>query len=72
MIAIVADEELGIFAFLSHSAQERVAHYRERGAHLRGMAEAEPIGGLRNKLIELAKQFEQLADRITINPRAEP
>ena len=44
MIAIVADEELGIFAFLSHSAQERVAHYRERGAHLRGMAEAEPIG----------------------------
>ena len=65
----MADEQLGVFAFVEHSAQERVAHYRERSAHLRLMAEAEPLGHLRNSLIDLAKQFEQLADRITINPR---
>ena len=60
------DERLGALEFLSNATRAREAHYRERAAHLRIMVEDEPLGRLRHKLTDLAEQFEQLADRITI------
>jgi hypothetical protein len=33
------------------------------------MAEAEPVGYLRDQLAGLAKQFEQLAGSVTVNRR---
>jgi hypothetical protein len=33
------------------------------------MADDEPLGRLRNRLTDLAEQFEQLADSITIERR---
>jgi hypothetical protein len=61
------DAELGIFEFLAHSKQARVSHYQHRAADLRAKAEAEPLR--RNELVRMAKHFEQLAARITMNPR---
>jgi hypothetical protein len=66
----VADSGPGVLEFITNSVQGRAAHYQERAAHLRGMAETEPVGRLRNKLIELAYQFETLADSLAIQPRA--
>jgi hypothetical protein len=63
------DEDLGIFEFLAHSTQARAAHYRERAAHLRAMADDAPLVSIRDKLSEIAVQFEQLAARITMNRR---
>ena len=63
------DERLGALEFLSNSTRAREAHYRERAEHLRMMALDEPLGRLRHKLTDLAEQFEQLADRITIERR---
>jgi hypothetical protein len=59
----------GALEFLSNATRAREAHYRERAARLRMMADDEPLGRLRDKLTDLAEQFEQLADRITIEPR---
>jgi len=57
-------ETLGALEFLSNVTRARKAHYRERAAHLRTMADDEPLGRFRNRLTELAEQFEQLADRM--------
>jgi hypothetical protein len=62
------DEESGLFEFLAHSKQARVAHYRHRAAGLRARAETEPLR--RDELVRLAENFEQSADRITINRRS--
>ena len=40
----------------------RAAIYRERAAHLRAMAEAEPDPQLRAQLLDLARQYEDMAD----------
>jgi hypothetical protein len=40
----------------------RAAIYRERAAHLRAMAEAEPDPELRAQLLDLARQYEDMAD----------
>ena len=66
----MAEEGLGVLDFVANSVHIRAAHYRQRAAHLRGMAEAEPVGRLREKLAELADQFEDLADILTIRPTA--
>ena len=60
---------LGVLEFVANSIQGRAAHYRERAAHLRAMAEAEPFDHLCEKLAELAQQFEELADSLMINRR---
>ena len=65
----MSDERLGAFEFLRNATRAREAHYRERATHLRTMADDEPFGNLRNKLTDLAEQFEQLADRFTIERR---
>ena len=63
------DERLGALEFLSNATREREARYRERAAYLRMMADDEPLGRLRNRLTDLAEQFEQLAETITIERR---
>jgi hypothetical protein len=40
----------------------RAATYRERAAHLRAIAEAEPDPQLRAQLLDLARQYEDMAD----------
>jgi hypothetical protein len=46
---------------------DRAAVYRERAAHLRAMAEAERDPELRAQLLDLARQYEDMAD--TAGPR---
>ena len=65
----MAGDGPGVLDFVANSIQIRAAHYRERAAHLRALAEAEPVGRLRDGLAELADQFEQLAKRLTITRR---
>src|SRR5207248_4611322 len=67
--AQMADERLGALEFLANATRAREAHYRERAAHLRVMADDEPLGRLRSGLTGLAEQFEQLADRLAIERR---
>src|SRR4051794_8611069 len=68
----MADAGPGVLEFVVNSVQNRAAHYRERAAHLRSLAEGEPFGRLRKKLAELADQFEELAESLTIrSPVAE-
>jgi len=62
------DEELGIFEFLAQSTQARIAHYRRRAAELRIKAET-ACPARHQELLKLAKQFEELADRITMGRR---
>src|SRR3954463_4575854 len=62
----MAEAGPGVLDFVVNSVQNRAAHYRERAAHLRSLAEGEPFGRLREKLAELADQFEQLAESLMI------
>ena len=62
------DNDLGIFEFLAQSTQARIAHYRHRAADVRAEAEA-ASDARRIELLKLAEQFEELADRITMNRR---
>jgi hypothetical protein len=48
----------GALKFVTNSAHERAAHYREHTAKLRKMAETEPGRRLRNNLLSLADQYE--------------
>ena len=63
------DDDLGIFEFLAQSTKARIAHYRHRAADVRAKAEA-ASAVRRVELLKLAEQFEELADRITMNRRA--
>ena len=63
------DDDLGIFEFLAQSTKARIAHYRHRTADVRAKAEA-ASAVRRVELLKLAEQFEELADRITMNRRA--
>ena len=42
-------------------SQNRAANYRERASQLRAMAETEGVGRVRDKLLDLADQYEGLA-----------
>ena len=48
----------------------RAAVYRERAAHLRAMAEAERDPELRAQLLDLARQYEDMADTAGSRHRA--
>ena len=41
--------------------ERRATHYREQAEKLRDMAEAEPRGELRDQLIALAAQYDEMA-----------
>jgi hypothetical protein len=49
----------------------RAAIYRERAAHLRAMAEAERDPELRAQLLDLARQYEDMADSAGPHHRTE-
>jgi hypothetical protein len=63
------DEETSVFEFLTQSTQARIAHYRHRAAEVRARAEA-ASAVRRVELLKLSEQFEELADRITMNRNA--
>lgn len=46
---------------ISGSAAARSAHYREQATKLRHAAEGAKFGQLREELIDLAEQYEELA-----------
>ncbi len=52
---------LGAIEFVETASRQRAVSYRERAAHLSVMADEEPNGSLRTKLLELATQYEELA-----------
>ena len=51
----------GIRGFAANAAQLRGELYRDKAKSLREMAEAEPVGVLRQRLRELAGQYDKLA-----------
>jgi len=50
------------------SRQESAAHYRESAAQLRDLADGEPDIVLRNRLREIAKRYEALANDLEPQP----
>ena len=51
----------GIRDFAANAAQLRAERYRDKAKSRREMAQAEPVGALRQRLIELAAQYDELA-----------
>jgi hypothetical protein len=47
---------------LSWPIPQRIAHYQREADRLRSMAEAEPIEIIREELLAVARQYQQLAD----------
>jgi hypothetical protein len=58
----------GIRGFAAKAAQLRAERYRDKAKSLREMAEAEPIGLLRQRLIELAGQYDEVAASLARSP----
>ena len=48
----------------SESTAQRATYYREQAARLRQMAEVEDLLGFRSQLIGLAKQVDQLVEKL--------
>jgi hypothetical protein len=49
---------------MKNSQPQKAEHYPQRAMQLREMAETEPEGSeLRDKLLELAAQYDRLAER---------
>ena len=47
---------------LSGPIPQRIAHYQSEANRLRRMAEVEPIEAIRDELLAVARQYENLAD----------
>src|SRR5262249_24227722 len=47
---------------LSWPIPQRIAHYQSEASRLRHVAEAEPIAAIREELLAVARQYQQLAD----------
>jgi hypothetical protein len=47
---------------LSSPIPQRIAQYESEADRLRRMAEAEPIDAIRDELLAVARQYQQLAD----------
>jgi hypothetical protein len=47
---------------LSWPIPQRIAHYQSEGDRLRRMAEAEPVTAIREELLPIAQQYENLAN----------
>jgi hypothetical protein len=43
---------------------QRALRYREQAQHFHELAMAEPMTGIRQKLLDLAEQYQRLADRL--------
>ncbi len=66
MAGVVSWRPRGI-EFVESAARQRAADYRERAAHLSVMAEAEPVGSLRTRLLELAADYDELAENLEMS-----
>ena len=42
----------------------RSAHYRNQAAHIRELSEQEPVGTLRENLLDVGRQYDELAASI--------
>jgi hypothetical protein len=51
-----------VLEYLSAATQQRAAYYRDKAAQFREIAEAEPIGRLRDRLLHLAQQYDDVAE----------
>jgi hypothetical protein len=51
-------------AFVERATLQRAAHCREQAAKFRSLAEVEPLASLRRRLIVLARDYEDFADRL--------
>jgi hypothetical protein len=58
---------LGTVEFVEIAARRRAASYRGHAAHLGALAQEEPIGRLRVQLLNLASQYEEMADTLEIS-----
>jgi hypothetical protein len=58
----------GIRGFAANAAQLRAERYRVKATSLRELAAAEPVGLLRERLTELAAQYDELATRLALSP----
>ena len=68
----MADDRSGVLEFVATAAHARAAHYREQAAQLRDMAEAEPIGKLRDRLLDVAAQYDRLAEGLIVSNAPAP
>jgi hypothetical protein len=50
------------------SPRERAAHYRGYAAQIRSLATGEQNGALRERLIEIAREYEELAKELEPKP----
>ena len=60
----MADDRVDVLAFVQNASRIRETYYRDKAARLRELAETEPLARFRKRLIDLAEQFEALADTI--------
>ena len=51
-----------VLEYLSAATQQRAAYYPDKAAQFREIAEAEPIGRLRDRLLHLARQYDDVAE----------
>jgi hypothetical protein len=58
---VVSDETKGVIDTAISTTHAKADHYRDTAERLRSMAEGEPIGQLRDQLLGLASQYENLA-----------
>ncbi len=58
---------LGAIEFVENASWRRASSYRERATHLSVMADAEPRGSLRTKLLEVAARYEELAASLEVS-----
>ena len=56
----------GALEFVQAASRDRITHYRTQAEQFREMAETEPVGRLRGNLLDLARQYDQLADSLEI------
>ena len=61
---------LGAIEFVETTSRRRAMIYRERAANLSTLADTEPNGSLRAKLLQLSTQYEELAESLAVS-RAE-
>src|SRR5207302_11150879 len=63
---LMSDDRSAVLEFVATAAHARAAHYRDQAAQLRDMAAAEPIGRLRDRLLDLAAQYDRLAEALVL------
>ncbi len=57
----------GAIEFVETTSRRRAITYRERATHLLNLADTEPNGSLRTKLLELSAQYEELAESLAVS-----